>query len=100
MSDETVRYIVIALLGTGGATFIWTVVKSVIAYRNSAEGREDKAVARLEQFEADCREQLTFERKWGSYWARRASTLERSLLVNGIEPPVLEPEPKRSGETS
>jgi hypothetical protein len=94
VSDETVRAIVIALLGTGGATFIWTVVKSVIAYRNSAEGREDKAVARLEQFEADCREQLSRERLWGSYWQRRAATLEYLCITNGVEVPPKDPPPE------
>lgn len=94
MSEETVRALVLALLGTGGATFIWTVAKSVIAWRNSAEGREDKAVARLEQFERDCREQLKSEREWGSYWQRRAATLEYGLRQNGIDPPAAEPRPE------
>lgn len=93
MSDETIRAIVIALLGTGGATFIWTVVKSIIAYRNSAEGREDKAVARLEQYEKDCREQLRTERAWGSYWQRRAATLEYLCITNGIAVPPKEDHP-------
>lgn len=96
MSEETVRALVIALLGTGGATFIWTVAKSIIAWRNSAEGREDKAVARLEQFEKDCREQLRGEREWGSYWQRRAATLDYVLRRNGIEPPLAAPEPGRN----
>jgi len=93
MSEETVRALVVALLGTGGATFIWTVAKSVIAWRNSAEGREDKAVARLEQFERDCREQLRGEREWGSYWQRRSAMMEYALRQNGIEPPATGPQP-------
>lgn len=93
MSDSTVQAIVLALLGTGGATFIWTVVKSVIAFRNSAESREDKAVARLEQFEEDCRGQLRNERQWGAYWQRRAAMLEYVLRQNGIEAPPTGPEP-------
>lgn len=95
MSDQTVQAIVIALLGTGGATFIWTVAKSIIAFKNSAEGREDKAVARLEKFEEDCRSQLLLERSWGAYWQRRAATLEYVLRQNGIPVPAADPEPGR-----
>lgn len=95
MSEQTVQAIVLALLGTGGATFIWTVAKSIIAFRNSAEGREDKAVARLEQFEADCRSQLQYEREWGSYWQRRAATLEYLCRANGIPVPSEEGRPQR-----
>lgn len=93
MSDETLQTLVIALLGTGGATFIWTVAKSIIAFKNSAEGREDKAVARLEKFEETCREQLQAERQWGAYWQRRAATLEYVIRSNGIECPPAEPRP-------
>lgn len=93
MSDETVRALVVALLGTGGATFIWTIVRSIIAWRNSAEGREDKAVARLEKFEEDCREQLRCERAWGAYWHRVAGIYEFSLVRNGIDLPPVPPEP-------
>ena len=87
MNQQTVQTLIIALLGTGGAAFIWTVVKSIIAFRNSAEGREDKAVARLEKFEETCREQLREERAWGSHWQRRAATLEYLLRQNGIAVP-------------
>lgn len=96
MNDSTIQAVVVALLGTGGATFIWTVAKSIIAFKNSAEGREDKAVARLEKFEEDCRDQLLTERQWGAYWQRRAATLEYVVRQNGIEPPVAPPEPGRS----
>lgn len=97
MSEETLRTLILALLGTGGATFIWTVVRSIIAYQNSAEGREDKAVARLEKFEENCREQLAHERKWGSHWQHRSATLEYLLRSNGIDVPVgpLPPEPPK-----
>jgi hypothetical protein len=94
MSDQTLQTLVIALLSAGGATFIWTVAKSIIAFKNSAEGREDKAIGRLEKFESDCRDQLASERIWGAYWQRRAATLEYGLRQNGIDPPPLEPEPK------
>lgn len=95
MSEQTVQAIVLGLLGTGGATFIWTVAKSIIAFRNSAEGREDKAVARLEKFEADCRQQLQSEREWGGYWQRRAAMLEYLLRSNGIAVPPEEGRPQR-----
>ena len=87
MSDQTIQTLIVALLGTGGAAFIWTVAKSVIAFKNSAEGREDKAVARLEKFEEACRDQLREEREWGSHWQRRAATLEYLLRQNGIPVP-------------
>ena len=93
MNEQTVQNVILALLTAGGATIVWTVVKSIIAFKNSAEGREDKAVGRLEKFEANCREELAIERKWGAYWSRRAAVLERALLVNGIEPPPMAPEP-------
>jgi hypothetical protein len=97
MNEQTVQNIILALLTAGGATFVWTVVKSIIAYKNSAEGREDKAVGRLERFEEDCRVQLAYERRWGSYWSRRAAILERALVLHAghehVPPP--EPEPTR-----
>ena len=95
MSDETFRTLIIALLGTGGATFVWTVAKSIIAFKNSAEGREDKAVGRLEKFEETCRKQLTRERKWSGYWSRRAARLERVVILYCPDhmPTDFEPEP-------
>lgn len=93
MSDETLRTLIIAVLGAGGATFLWTVVKSILAFRDSAEGREDKAVARLETYERDCREQLILERRWTAYWQHRAASLEFLLRVNGVTVPDPEPEP-------
>lgn len=94
MDPELLNTLVIALLGTGGATFIWTLVRSFIALRNSAEGREDKAVARLEKFESECRAQLTRERQWGAYWNSRAATFEHALRSNGITvPPNGDPPP-------
>jgi hypothetical protein len=92
-SEQTVQTVILALLTAGGATFVWTVVKSVLAFRNSAEGREDKAIGRLEKYEAECRDQLSRERAWGAYWSRRAAVLEYGLRQNGIDPPPPEPEP-------
>lgn len=89
------REIIITLLSAGGATFVWTVVQSILALRNNAESREDKAVARLEQFERSCREQLAYEREWGAYWSRRSATLERILLVNNIPAPQAKNIPTR-----
>lgn len=93
MTEETIRVLIVALLGTGGAAFIWAVARSVLAFRDSAEGREDKAIARLERYEIDAREQLALERRWGAYWQRRAATLDYVLRMNGIESPPAEPEP-------
>ena len=95
MSDETIQALVYALLGTGGATFIWTIVRSVIAYRDSAEGREDKAIARLEKFEEGCREQLAFERAMGNYWATWSASLEFAMVQAGLELPPRPARPTR-----
>lgn len=97
MNEQTIQTIIVALLGTGGATFVWTVIKSIIAYRNSAEGREDKAVGRLEQFEEECRRQLAWEREMGAHWFRVAAVLEHTLLMNGIPVPLLPPQPPPLG---
>ena len=96
--EATVNNVILALLTAGGATFVWTVTKSFIAFKNSAEGREDKAVGRLERFEANCREELAYERRWGAYWQGWAATLEFGLRQNGIDPPPRPPEPKREEE--
>lgn len=95
MSDETLRALVIGLLSTGGAAFIWTMARSILAFRNSAESREDRAVARLETYERDAREQLRCERIWGAYWHRVAGLYEWALVRNGIELPPVPPEPDR-----
>jgi hypothetical protein len=93
MNEDTVQTIIYALLGTGGATFLWTIVKSMIAYRDSAEGREDKAVGRLEAFEAECRRQLAWEREMGAYWHRISGIMEYTLIANGIKVPPLPKQP-------
>ena len=87
MNGSTVQTVILALLSAGGGAFIWTLAKSILAFRDSAEGREDKAVARLETYEKDCREQLAHERLWGAYWQRKSAILEHALLINGIDVP-------------
>ena len=87
MSDELAQALIVALFGTGGATFIWTLTKSIIAFRDSAAGREDKAVGRLERFEADCRRQLEQERACTAWWQRRAGVLAHTLEVAGVPVP-------------
>lgn len=89
------RTLIIALIGAGGATFVWTSVRSYLAIRDSAEGREDKAVARLERFERECRAQLRWERAMGLYWCKRAGTLEYALRVHGVPVPPEETVPLR-----
>ena len=93
---SVVNTLIIALLGMGGATFVWTVVKSVIAWRDRAEGREDKAVGRLERFEQQCRDDLAWEREIGNYWYRVVGILQHELAQNGITMPELPPAPQRS----
>lgn len=87
--------LVLALLAAGGATFVWTVVRSIIALRNSAESREDKAVARLERYEQECREQLAHEREWGAYWSRVAGLYAHAMASAGVPEPQLPQPPKR-----
>ena len=96
MSDETLRAVAIGLLSSGGAAFVWALARSILAFRNSAEGREDRAVSRLEQYEFDCRQQLRTERGWGAHWYRVAALYEYRLLQNGIELPTTPPEPDRT----
>ena len=93
MTGATTRDVVVALLGIGGGTFLWTMARSYLAIRDSAEGREDKAVERLERFEHDCREQLRAEREWGAYCFRVAGIYRYALNAGGIPEPSLPPEP-------
>lgn len=95
MSEGVVEALIIALFGTGGATFIWTLVKSFIAWRGSAELREDKAIARLEEFERRCREELACERRMGQYWYAWAGQLEYEMRKAGMPVPERPPEPMK-----
>lgn len=83
------------LLAGGAASFIWTIVHSILAFRDRAEAREDKATARLADYEAECREQLAREREWGAHWFRVAGILRFHLGAAGIPDPPLPPEPDR-----
>lgn len=85
--------LIILLLGTGGATFLWTVAKVYLAIRDNAESREDKAVRRLSDWEADCRQQLAREREMGAYWFRVTGIYSHALLSHGVEEPMLPPRP-------
>lgn len=96
--ERIAQTLVVTLLGTGGATFVWTMFKSVIAYRDSAEGREDKAIARLEQFERDCRTQLAAARAMEAWWCRRAGDLEFALIQAGLPRPPEHPRPHADHE--
>jgi hypothetical protein len=98
--ESVINTLIIALLGTGGAAFIWAVARSIIAWKNSAELREDKAVARLEKFEASCREDLEFERRVSAYWQRMAGSMEHVLIRNGLEVPPIGSPPQRGSARS
>ena len=93
MSEGVVKALIVALFSTGGATFIWTLAKSFIAWRGSAELREDKVISRLEKFERNCREELACERRMGHYWFNRAGTLEYELRKAGVPIPARPPKP-------
>lgn len=93
--ESLTRTLILALLTTGGATFVWTAFRSIIAWRDSAEGREDKAIARLEAYERDCREQLACERRMGQYWYAWAGQLEYEMRKAGMPVPERPPEPMK-----
>jgi len=92
--------VVTVLLGAGGATFLWTLVQSYLAVRNGVERREDKAVARLEEYEESCREQLARERAWGAHWQHVAGLYAYALAVNGIPEPLLPDPPEGDGASA
>lgn len=95
--DTNTNALVTALLGAGGATFLWTVVKAYLAIRNDADSREDKAMHRLADWEADCRQQLSREREAGAYWYRVVGIYQHVLERNGIKEPWLPPRPASMG---
>lgn len=106
MSEMPVTFnsVIIALLGAGGATFLWTVVRSYLAIRNSAEVREDKAIANLEKWRddadkraLDCLDRLANSREHIAYWQRRAAVMEHTALIAGLEIPPREPIPPQEG---
>lgn len=93
-STEVPTSVIALLLGTGGATFLWTLAKVYIALRDNAESREDKAMRRLADWEADCRQQLAREREVGAYWFRVTGIYSHALLAHGVPEPVLPPRPQ------
>lgn len=94
LTEDVAKTLIVALFTAGGATFIWTVVKSFIAWRDSADLREGKVIARLEKFERNCREELACERKMGHYWYNWSGTLEYELRKAGIPIPEMPPKPQ------
>lgn len=93
--------IVVLLLGAGGATFIWTVVRSYLAIRGAAETREAVAIRNLERWrdEADrraqvCHQRLEVQTDFAEFWRFRASDLEHQLHLNGVPVPPLPPRPR------
>ena len=98
MSEDLAKALIVALFSTGGATFIWTLVKSYIAWRDSAELREDKAIARLEEFERRCREELECEREWSQHWRMWAGKLEYAMEQRGHPLPERPSPPARPSD--
>lgn len=96
----TAEQIIVLLLGAGGATFIWTVVRSYLAIRGAAETREAVAVKNLERWrdEAD-RRAAVWQKKYEmqvdltEFWRYRAATLEHRMNLAGVEVPPLPPRP-------
>lgn len=98
MSDQAVQALIYAILGGGLATSIWTLVKSFIALRDNTDGREDRALDRLERFEKDCRDELACEREWARHWHHVAGILQHALDRAGIAVD-LPPEPTCRGRS-
>jgi hypothetical protein len=79
--------LVLVLLGSGGAAFIWTVTRSYLAVRSRVDLREDKALERMERNEGSMQAQMKRQREWGMYWYRRAAVLETELIKHSIPVP-------------
>lgn len=92
--------IIVLLLGAGGATFIWTVVRSYLAIRGAAETREAVAVKNLERWrdEADRRASV-WQKKYEmqvdmtDYWRGRSAILEFAMHEQGCTVPPLPAKP-------
>lgn len=79
------------VLGAGGAGFLATLVKFLLAIRSSAETREAKAIANLERWRDDadgrahkCLDRLDRQRTISTYWQTRCGVLEHALSVAGV----------------
>ena len=88
------------ILGAGGAGFLATLVKFVLALRDSAETREAKAISNLERWRDDsderansCLKRLDRQILLTSYWQVRAGVLEHALSTAGCAIPPPEPPP-------
>lgn len=100
--NELPQQVVVLILSAGGATAIFTIVKSVIAWRNSVDTREATGIANLERWrmQADRRADrnaalLDHEKEVSAHWRSRAGLLEYTLNVNGIPIPPAPPLPKK-----
>lgn len=94
--------VLVLILGAGGATFLWTAVRSYLAIKDNADTREDKAVANLERYRllADQRadraeKRLGWQADVADFWRRRSVSLEALLIRKGHEAeiPPLPPRP-------
>ena len=102
---NSIQQAAILILAGGGAAGIYTLVKALILYRNSADTREATAIGNLEKWrnQADARAEY-FEKKWDfertlvEFWRRRAGLLEYLSTSRGVEIPPLDPIPRPSNE--
>lgn len=95
------QQLVVLILGGGGAAAIFTLVKAVLAIRQSADTREASAIANLERWRVEADErartayaELGYEREVSSYWQRRTGVAEHLLASHGIEVPEPPPAPQ------
>jgi hypothetical protein len=97
--------IIVLLLGAGGATFVWTLVRSYLAIRGAAETREAVAVKNLERWRdhSDYRakmleQKLEHQTDLTEYYRFRSATLEYQMTSEGLEVPPPPPKPPANME--
>lgn len=78
------QQVVILILGGGGAASIYTLVRALLAYRNNAEAREDKAIENLERWRIDSDDRATKALADADYWRAQAAKWEHLARSNGL----------------
>lgn len=100
------QQVVLVILSGGGAAAIFTLVKALLAIRNSTDTREATGIGNLEKWrvDADKRAALAekkshFYQRLADYWWQRAGVAEYHARINGIELPPAGPVPEFNEET-
>lgn len=89
------------ILGTGGLASLGAFFRGFMAYRDSAEKRESKAIRQLDKWREDaeqrtlkCYEALDAERALTTYWSARSAAREYQLERAGLHPEPYAAPPK------